>query len=98
MFPIYWFCYFSAARSSGTNLLAGCAFSGVGRTGQLSVNPEGDVRVTDQNFTEQSRLQSLKLIFIYSKRGKNGVLINSPNNVIVIIKLQSETNSHSVIP
>ena len=98
MFLIYWFCYFSAATGNGTNLLTGSAFSGVGRTGQLSVNPEGDMRVTNQNFTEQSRLQSLKLIFIYSKRGKNGVLINSPNNVIVIIKLQSETNPHSVIP
>lgn len=25
------------------------------RTGQLSVNPEGEARATDQNFTEQSR-------------------------------------------
>lgn len=67
-----WFCYFSAATGSGTNLLAGCGFSRVRRTGQLSVNPEGEARATDQNFTEQSRFQSLKLICIYSKRKKWG--------------------------
>ena len=51
----FWFCYFSAVTGSGTDLLAGCAFVGVRRTGQPSVNLEGEARGTDQNFTEQSR-------------------------------------------
>lgn len=70
MFLIYWLCYFSAATGSGTNPLAGCAFSSITGTRQLSMNPEREARVTDQDFKEQSRSQPLKLIFIYSKRKK----------------------------
>lgn len=59
-----------SATGNGTNLLTGSAFSGVGRTGQLSVDPEGDMRVTNQNFTEQSRLPIPETNFHLFKEGK----------------------------